>query len=233
MKTLPKSVFLEDVARREKEKWEGIQSTLQKSVSELSELMNMTFGKVEDLEAVSIEWLNAQIEQSRKNLKSVLGAGSFIPKGISKQFDENYNDIREKAAQPVEGIVNTLVFLKEHGVSIKIDSHGRPWLNEKEVKAKVEASANYTFPDSQREAYTYLQAIVEAIVSLRKYEKEKNLERCDIGSVINSIASDGTGKNGLNLKPEKFFSLIAYGRILKPAGLDASKKIDDEESKDQ
>jgi hypothetical protein len=32
---------------------------------------------------------------------------------------------------------------------------------------------------------------------------------------------------------EKFFSLIAYGRILKPVGHDASNQIDDEESNDQ
>lgn len=233
MKVLSKSVFLEDVARMEKEKWERIQSSLQKSVSELSDLTNTTFGKVEDLEAVSIEWLNYQIEHSRKNLKTVLGAGCFIPAGISRQFDANYNDIKEKATGPVNGIVSSLAFLKEHGVSIKIDSHGRPWLNEKEVREKVKASATYKFPDNQREAYTYFQAIVEAIVSLRKYEKEQNLEHCDIGSVLNSIAGDSMGNSGLNLKPEKFFSLIAYGMILKPVGHGASNQIDDEESNDQ
>ena len=121
MKELPKSYFRQDVAEKEQGNWNERQASLQKSVQELSELMNTTFSSVEQLEGVTPEWLEDQISKSESNLRTVLGAGTFIPAGISKQFAEKYEEIRSKAAGPVEHIVTMLAYLKENGISLKMD----------------------------------------------------------------------------------------------------------------
>ena len=218
MKELPKSYFRQDVAEKEQGNWNERQASLQKSVQELSELMNTTFSSVEQLEGVTPEWLEDQISKSESNLRTVLGAGTFIPAGISKQFAEKYEEIRSKAAGPVEHIVTMLAYLKENGISLKMDSKGRPWLNEKEVKAKIEETATYRFTESDKEAYPYFAAVFESINELLKFERAKNYVPCEIKEILsNADAAKVIGqRNLLDLSAEYFFTLKAWGKILRP-----------------
>lgn len=218
MKELPKSYFRQDVAEKEQGNWNECQASLQKSVQELSELMNTTFSSVEQLEGVTPEWLEDQISKSESNLRTVLGAGTFIPAGISKQFAEKYEEIRSKAAGPVEHIVTMLAYLKENGISLKMDSKGRPWLNEKEVKAKIEETATYRFTESDKEAYPYFAAVFESINELLKFERAKNYVPCEIKEILsNADAAKVIGqRNLLDLNAEYFFTLKAWGKILRP-----------------
>lgn len=217
MKVLPKSIFREDYAREEQERWDKRQRSFQKEVALLSELMNITFEKVEQLEAVNVEWLKEQIERSQKNLKSVLGAGSFIPSGISKQFNDNYDDIRRRAVDPVNDIASTMEFLKGQSVKVKIDSKGRPWFDEKDVKAKVTAYATYMFSVPQREAFPYVQAISDALNAWRKFEKDKGYQQGNVLSLMNNInlTNKQDGKDNFDISADEFFNFIAYGRILR------------------
>lgn len=227
MKELTKTYFRQDVADTEKEKWDSRQEILQRNVQTLSELMNITINSIEQLESVNPEWLEDQISKSESNLRSVLGAGTFIPAGISKQFADNYAEIREKAASPVESIVSMLTFLKGNSIGIKIDSKGRPWLNEKDVKTKIDETATYQFSESDKEAYPYLQAIFEALNNWLKFEKAKKYAPANLQEILSNAdkARVLEQRNLFDFNPGFFYTLKAWGRILKPTEL--PKKVED------
>ena len=179
--------------------------------------MNITISSTEQLEGVTPEWLEDQISKSESNLRTVLGAGTFIPAGISKQFADNYAEIREKAASPVESIVNMLAFLKENGIGIKIDSKGRPWLNEKDVKAKIEETATYQFSESDKEAFPRLQAIFEALNEWLKFERAKKYAPANLQEILSNAdkARVLEQRNLFDFNPGFFYTLKAWGRILR------------------
>lgn len=228
MKELPKTYLRQDVADREKEKWDGRQESLQKSVQELSELMNITISSVEQLEGVTPEWLEDQICKSESNLRTVLGAGTFIPAGISKQFADNYAEIREKTASPVENIVSMLAYMKENGIGIKIDSKGRPWLNEKDVKAKIEETATFQFSESDKEAYPYFAAVFEALNELLKFQKAKKFAPCNLQEILsNADAARVLEHRSLfDFNAGSFYTLKAWGKILRPTEQPKKDEID-------
>ena len=226
MKVLPKKIYREDVAKKHREKLEGVQKRFQKSVADLSEAMNMTFPDVAALEAINDKWLNDQISKSKKSLKSVFGAdGGFIPSGISKQFEQNYTDIKNKALPLVNNIVLYMDDLKKKGIKVKVDSKGRPWLDEKDVKASVEAAATYTFSDAQREAWAHIIAACEALNEWRKYEKANNFAQSPILDLLNNVAfaNKKNRKPSFIPTPEQFFTWIAWGKVLQPCDYNALK----------
>lgn len=218
MKALAKKVFREDFAREEQARWDKRQKIFQKEVAALSELMNITFERVEELETVNAEWLDGQIEHSKKNIKSMLGVGSFIPSGISKQFNDNYEDIRHRAITHVDDIASVMEYLKEQGVKVKIDSKGRPWFDEKDVKEKVNTYATYTFSDAHREAFQYLLAISDALNAWRKFEKDKGYQEGDVLRVMKCVnyTNKQNGKDNFDISADALFNFMAYGTILSP-----------------
>lgn len=227
MKVLPKKIFREDVAKQHSEKLEEEQERFQKSVADLSEAMNMTFPDVAALEAINEEWLKDQISKSKKSLKSIFGAGGgFIPAGISKQFEQNYTDIKNKALPLVNSIVWYMDDLKKKGIKVKVDSKGRPWLDEKDVKASVEAAATYTFSDAQREAWVSIVTACEALDEWRKYEKANNFTQSPILALLDNvaIANKQDGKTSFVPTPEQFFTWIAWGKVLRPCDYNAYKE---------
>ena len=220
MKELSKTYFRQDVADREQEILDGRQANLQKSVQELSELMNITISSVEQLECINPEWLEEKIRKSESNLRAVLGADTFIPAGISKQFADNYSEVRQKASSPVENIVDVLAYLKENGIGIKIDSKGRPWLNEKDVKAKIEEKATFQFSESDKEAYPYFAAVFEALNELLKFQKAKKYAPCNLQEILTNADAARVLENRslFDFNAGAFYTLKAWGKILMPIG---------------
>ena len=230
MKVLPKKIYREDVAKQHSEKLEEIQEHFQKSVADLSEAMNMTFPDVEALEAINEEWLKDQISKSKKSLKSIFAAGGgFIPAGISKQFEQNYADIESKAQPLVDGIVWYMDDLKKKGIKVKVDSKGRPWLDEKDVKASVEAAATYTFSDAQREAWNLIISACESLNEWLEFEKANGFAQSQILDLLKNVAlaNKYNGKTSYIPTPEKFFNWIACGELLTPCDYSALEQQKD------
>ena len=220
MKKSPKTYFLENTANDLREKWERRQEAFQNAVATLCELTNTTFTSADQLEAVNIDWVNKQISRSQQSLKSILGAGCFIPAGISKQFETNYKEIRDRISGPVNTISAIMKSLKDDGIKVKVDSKGRPWFDEKDVKAIVDKAATYTFPDVHREGYQYVQKVIEALNELRRFEKANGFAPSNIMTVLgncNYFNKNSKGKDTFDMSDEQFFRAYAHGILFSPA----------------
>lgn len=223
MKKLPKKIILSDVKESVEKTFSEKQTFLQDAVAKISELRNLKFESVEQLESVSKKWLEAEINQSKQNLNTMFAnTGGFIPAGISKQFSDEYERVKKECQAPINTIKGTLAWCKEKGIGLKIDSKGRPWLNEKDVKEAVEREATHTFSDGEMEYYEHFQAIFEAMDALRRFESENGYEPSDLQTVTANrfVACFRIDMETLKqhhepfqFTPEEYYRLIAYGKI--------------------
>lgn len=230
MKQLPRKVILSEAKERAEETFEKKQSILQDAVAKISELRNVKIRTVEQLEAISHEWLEGEISKSKSNLYSLFGsAGGFIPSGISRQFSDEYERVRNDCYSPIETIVSCVAWCKEKGIGLKIDSQGRPWLNEKDVKNAVEQLATHTFSEEERAYYERFQAIFEAMDALRAYESENGFEPSNLQSVISErMIAVYIGEKTLKTEhkpyqynPIEYLRLIHWGKIMRRKHEDA------------
>lgn len=239
MKKLPKKIFLTDVKERLEGEISKKQESLQRATAKLSELRNMRIESVEQLEGISPEWLEGEISKSKQNLSIVFGnSGGFIPHGIAKQFSDEYERVRRDCQDPMETIAGHLAWCKKNGIGIKIDSKGRPWLNEKDVKELVEREATHTFSEAEVEYYAYFQAIFEAMDALRAYESQNGFTASNLQGILADrfIAcfhfDEKTCKTiykPYQFSPEEYYTLIRWGKIFRHE----HKEECDEETDDQ
>ena len=223
MKKLPKKVVLEDRKAKIREKFEEKQDVLQRATARLSELRNLNIETVEQLEGISLDWLEDEIAKSKKNLSMIFGSsGGFIPAGISRQFSDEYERVRMECRNPIAIITGTLDWCRQNGIGIKIDSKGRPWLNEKDVKELVDREATHTFSAQETEYYEYFQAIFDAMDTLRQYESENGFEPSNLQGVMNErllacfYIDQETMKpirKAYQFSPEEYLTQIMWGRI--------------------
>lgn len=216
MKALPKKLLNSKALENAQEKCDNVQEILQKYVMDLSGLMNIRFESFEQLEGATPKWLDDQIEKSKTSLRAVFGAGGgFIPSGISKQFADNYADIRNRALPIIDGIQANLKWCKTKGIGIKIDSKGKPWLNEKDVKEAVTKYAEYTFSEDQNTYYTLLCKVFGSIDEICSYEESQGLEVADIPQIISewNTARVLSKKKKFDFTPEDFLGLINWGKV--------------------
>lgn len=232
MKKLPKKIILSDVKERVEKTFSEKQSRLQEAAAKISELRNLKFESVEQLEGVSKKWLEAEINQSKQNLNTMFATtGGFIPAGISKQFSDEYERVKKECQTPINTIKDTLTWCKEKGIGLKIDSKGRPWLNEKDVKETVEREATYTFSSDEAEYYEYFQAIFEAMDALQRYEsqngfKPSNLQRVMSERLIACFHIDQDTlkehKRPYQFTPEEYLGQIKWGNIFRKSNPSAA-----------
>ena len=219
MKKLPKTIIVEHNRKAHQDAFDGQQAILQENVKAISELMNLKIESVEQLEGITPEWLDGEILKSKNNLKMIFGAGGgFIPEQVSSQFSDNYEEIRFKAQKPIASIQSALDFCKQKNVGIKIDSNGKPWLNEKEVKENIEKASTYTFTEEDSAYYTLLGNVFDALNEVRKYEKQNGLSTSELAKIISNVADvEGLkGGNTFPFEPKDFLTLKLWGKILKP-----------------
>lgn len=223
MKNLPKKIFLDDVKESLETSYNKKQDSLQNATAKIAELRNLKIETVEQLESISPEWLENEINKSKQNLSTIFGtSGGFIPSGISKQFSDEYERVRRECKDPIETITGHLLWCKDKGIGIKIDSKGRPWFNEKDVKESVEREATHCFSETEIEYYQHFQAIFEAMDGLRSYESENGFEMSDLQTVMRDRFAScfsvdmntlKTNRRSYQFTPEEYYKLIGYGRI--------------------
>lgn len=220
MKKLPKKIVIEDRKKKAQESYDEKQVVLQEATETISRTLNIKLESVEQLKSISEEWVDSLIAKSQDNLKSVLGAGSFIPAGISKQFSDEYTRVRRECEDPIATITGVVDWCESKGIGLKIDSKGRPWLNEKDVRESVEQEATISFSAEQIAYYERFQHIFESMDDLRAYERENGYQPSDLQTIMSDrftelayASINGATKLPYQFSPERFFSLIAWGKI--------------------
>ena len=225
MKKLPKKVILANVKERLEETYTKKQDSLQEATAKISELRNLKIETVEQLEKVSKEWIEEEITKSKKNLNTVFGSsGGFIPAGIAKQFSDEYERVRRDCQQPIDTITAHLAWCKEKGIGIKMDSKGRPWLNEKDLKEVVEREATHTFSEEETEYYEHFQAIFEAMDALQDYESKNGFEPSNLQGVITDrflccyhvdMETLKEVRRPFQYTPEEYYRVLCSGCVLR------------------
>lgn len=221
MKKLPKKIVIEDRKKKAQESYDEKQVVLQEATDTISRTLNIKLESIEQLKGINEEWVDSLIAKSRDNLKSVLGmgTGSFIPAGISKQFSDEYTRVRRECEDPIATITGVIDWCESKGIGLKIDSKGRPWLNEKDVREQVEREATISFSAEQLAYYEHFQHIFESMDALRSYERENGYLPAALQTIMAdrfkglALASNGDTKSSYQFSPEGFFSLIAWGKI--------------------
>ena len=216
------TIYLDSVAREEKNKWKDFEFYFQENVTALSKHINTKFSTAEQIAEIAPEWLEKQIEQSRKNLTGVLGAGCFVPAAIAKQFNDNYNAIKRTCTPIAESIMSEWLHLTNRGVAITIDENGVPHLNPNDVQRCIDEAATRTFTEKQKEGWGYLSAVTKALNNLRLYEKAQKLIPSQIITLLSEAnhAHKLNGEDTFTITPAAFYHAIAYGRILRPETTD-------------
>ena len=225
MKNLPKKINLADRKERLEKAYAKKQERLQEATAKISELRNLKLETVEQLETISKEWLEEEICKSKKNLNTLLGSsGGFIPAGIAKQFADEYERVRRECQEPIDIITDSLAWCREAGISVKMDSKGRPWLSEKDVKEAVEREATHTFSEAEMEYYEHFQAIFEAMDALQAYESENGFDPSDLQNVtadrflscyIIDLDTLKVRKKPFQYTPEEYFRVLCSGKIFR------------------
>lgn len=219
MKKLPKKIVIEDRKKKAQESYDEKQVVLQEATETISRTLNIKLETVDELKGINEEWLDNLITKSRDNLKSVLGAVSFIPAGINKQFSDQYTRVRRECEDPIATITGVIDWCETKGIGLKIDSKGRPWLNEKDVREQVEREATISFSAEQLAYYEHFQHIFESMDALRAYERENGYQPAALQTIMAdrfkglALTSNGGTKSSYQFSPEGFFSLIAWGKI--------------------
>ena len=225
MKKLPKKIVIEVRRKKVQESYEEKQVVLQEATATISQRLNIKLESVDQLKGINEEWVDSLIAKSQDNLKSVLGAGSFIPSGISKQFSDEYTRVRRDCEDPIATITGVIDWCESKGIGFKIDSKGRPWLNEKDVREAVEREATFSFSAEQIAYYEHFQAIFESMDSLRAYECQNGLQPADLQTIMADRFKDlayasiyeatkyEATKLPYQFSPEGFYDLIAWGKI--------------------
>ena len=221
MKKLPKSIVNQLAMERLQKEFDNKQELLQKHVAEISRLRNMSISSVEQLEAISHKWLEDEIAKSQENLRTIFHAsGGFVPAGISEQFNDEYNRVRKECFSHIDEIANIRDWCKVRGIGIKIDSKGRPWLNEKDVKEAILKESSHTFSEEEKHYYELLANLFDAINEIHRYEESKGLAHSELHSIIREqdIARTIRSETDIRLKeyrftPEVFHSLLCYGKV--------------------
>lgn len=133
---------------------------------------------VEALKAVTEESVSKQVENGLEAAKKAFG-GSFIPKAVLADLTTTYNDIKAKAA-PQAGHIADMV-AKYSDIEIKMDSKGHFWFDKKQVEEQATETATHEYTQTQREYYSRLFDVADALNALFRYENEHNLNRYSKG----------------------------------------------------
>lgn len=209
------TIYLDMVAIKEKERWSNFEESFQREIKSLSQTLNVKFETTEQIAEISPEWLTRQIEQSRENLKGVLGAGSFVPVSISKQFDDNYASIKRSCTPLTDGIMYDCIHLAESGVGFYLDENGVPHLNQNDLQEKIDAAATRTFNDTQKEGLGYISAITKALNKLRAWEKANKLLPSRIVNILSASnhANSLKGEDVFDVSPVELYNRMQMGDI--------------------
>ena len=208
---LPDSLFIPMKEKTAREKFESMEKTLQKYVARISELRNVKFSSVEQLEGITHEWLESEIKKSKDNLSQVFGAGGFIPQGIASQFNDEYDKVRSECDQPISGVQEHLSKCKQIGISLTVDAYGVP-----HVEALVSKESTRMFTDAEKGLYPLLVTLFETMNDIHRYEAAMGAEPSNLPSVIGEHVSGEKvkGKTVYDFTPEDYVSLLNWGRVL-------------------
>ena len=213
---LPDSLFIPRQEEKAREKFDSLEKALQKYVARISELRNVKFSSVKQLEGITHEWLESEIKKSKDNLSKFFGAGGFIPQGIASQFNDEYNKVRSECEQPINGVQDHLSRCKQFGIGLTVDVDGVPHFDEKDVEALIAKESTRVFSDMEKGLYPLLVTLFDTMNDIHRYEAAMGAEPSSLSSVITDHIQAETlrGKKVYDFTPEDYVSLLNWGRVL-------------------
>lgn len=166
MEQLEKNIVREDIKRAVIEKYEnqveGVNGALQKLKAEGIPTDLPTLKKIAISEDAFKSWLD-------KAISSYIGKLGFIPIRERKRIKESFYSVKEKVSNPLSTVG---VFLVEEKYPIVQHQDGSLDYDWAVVEKDAEAQATKYFSDEDREYFSILLQLKEAINQLEQWEKE-------------------------------------------------------------
>jgi hypothetical protein len=207
---------------------ENDRKQLNSNVEQLREKLGISIDDIETLKAVSVNWCKQYVQDAEEGYLKNLSP--FVVKTVQKDVHENFKESYDEAVPFCYEIRN---ILNRRKFSIKIDSKGHFWFDEKETKPFAAELATIHYSDDEVEFCDKVSEIIDMINEFEKWAEAKGFEpfftrQSGIsvnGNIITkNIIADLTdmevtsigglnSKNHLTFDAEVFRSLKNSGRI--------------------
>lgn len=156
---------------------------------------------IEQVKAVSPDWLRSYIDAAKNEYFG--GITNFVPNSIRQQNEQEFEQVYT-TCQPVATHLNTtLSNITEYGYYL--DRNGTFWFNTKDINAAAEKAATRVFSPLEREYYSKLGDVIDAVAALHKWEKGNGFV-----AISEELLSHIIQKN---LTQEEYIHYLDMGRI--------------------
>ena len=186
---------------------------MQEHQQEVCETIHTKFNSIEDVERFTIENIKADmdkvLEDERARYKNVL----FSDAQRLLDVEERYSRMLREFTPVIRAFQNDVEFYRTNSISLKLDSHGKIWADEKDMKKAATDKATHSWTDEDKKLYTKLGELVELISEIRGIHKQNynyilkwHLTDRDVpkyaeyGQLLGEI-------RGLSITPEKFYNM--------------------------
>lgn len=199
--------------------------SLNASVAKLDE-MGISVKDVETLHKVSVSWCKDFVKEAEASYLKNLSP--FVVKTVQSDVHEKFAESYQKAA-PLCAEIRSI--LNQRNFSVKIDSKGHFWFDEKETKPFAVLAATTTYSDEEIEFCKKATEIIDAINDFEKWAKSNGFDPfftkeqavvwqggTSIKSIINLLVDVDERNNStshVTFNPEVFRKLLDEGFIVK------------------
>lgn len=179
-----------------------------------------------DVQTINAETVKAFIEE---------GKADYLMRIDDKFFPQELLDTAlssfDKALKACVDAANTIYGILGHysGVSLKMDSKGRVWFNEKELQAFIQEKCTERFTPEDKQYYELVGNVVDALNALLDFEKKQGWVKFSLKEpwqntpyIQDAFRAD---KEGYSISKETFLDLKTWGMICQQdATVEAERK---------
>ena len=169
MKRIKENVFVGRLYDGFKYNLEKAQDRLNKAVNAIREC-EISMDSVSSIkEKITEGWLRKFIDEA----KAQYMGETFIPSALKNRDNEVFEELFNKAESQAS-IIREI--LNEYHISLKMDSKGKVWFTESEVKEYLQKECTVIVPEQMRQYYTKIGELHEALDGVKAFEQENGLK---------------------------------------------------------
>lgn len=189
------------------------QQALQKSAARLT-WADLDLSSDEAIRKLSDEDIDQRIDQAitgyRTQAKALMLGADTLDAAL-----ERYEDTRKVLKQHL-GTIHRILD-KYHDVPLKVDSHKRPWFDEKGLGRFLIGQATHAYKEQDKQLYSMLGDLADALDKLHTYEHEHGLisfvDRL-VGSVYEPLSNIfNFDKQRFQMNPTLFNQMLDAGLV--------------------
>lgn len=181
--------------------------------------LHTTFHSIDDVERCNIENLKADMEKIREQERARFQSVLFCDDASLIDIEERHGRLLHEWTPIVEAFQGNVAFFRNQGITLKLDSKGKVWAEEKDLKRVATDAATIYWTDEDKQLYTKLGELCTLVSEIRGMQTV-NYNYCLKWFLTDRHAPEyahygqklGEIK-GLSITPEKFHNMkrVSFG----------------------